>query len=95
MRAFIAIAIFVTAVFLSAMMVTEGFSWLYLLGAIACFITAYFTWPSKKRGQRDRDCWYYDTCELLIELPIEFLLWLFRLLGRLFRSNDGGFDIDL
>ena len=75
--------------------ICSGFDWVFLLGSVGCLLLAYFIWPSKKRGQHRQDHWILDLLEFFIELPVEILLWSFRLLARIFKSKDGGFDIDL
>jgi len=93
-RGIIALVVFIAGIILIAMMLSEGFNWMYLAGGFGCFIVAYFSWPSKKRGQLNGDDLVFDILELIIELPVELFRWLFRLLGRMLRSNDGGIDID-
>ncbi|MDD0842758.1 hypothetical protein [Pseudomonas sp. Gutcm_11s] len=58
---------------------------LCLLGMTLCFLFAYWLWP---RGSREESPWF-DVLELLIELPINAVLWLLRGIGRLFRDVDG------
>ncbi|QBG37142.1 hypothetical protein [Litorilituus sediminis] len=72
-----------------------AFHWGTLLASFACFLAAYLIWPSKRSGQRERENVFLDVLELIIEFPMEILFWLFRLIGRLFRSKEGGFDIDI
>lgn len=95
LRELAAIIAFVMGVLLTAGLITDEFSWAYLLAATACFVISYGVWPSKRRGQRKEDNIFLDILEVIIELPVEALLWVFRILGRSFRGGDGGIDIDI
>jgi hypothetical protein len=86
--------IFIAGLLLALNFFRSEFDWILLCGSLGCFTEAYFIWPSKKRGQRDEGHWLLDTLELVIELPVEMVLWLFRLLVRIFKSKDGDFDAD-
>lgn len=66
---------------------------LFGIGA-AGFVLAYLLWPSKRRGQRHQDNPFWDILEILVELPVELLLWFGRLLGRLLSGKGGGVDLD-
>ena len=95
LRAIIAIAFFAVGVYLTIEVIVGAYTAMFLLGSFGAFLLAYLTWPSKKRGQREDDYVFFDVLELFIELPIEILLWLFRLLGRFIKSGgDAGLDID-
>jgi len=94
LREFIATVIFIAGIVLIAAVIGD-FYWGSLFGSITCFITAYFVWPSKQRGQRVQENSFLDIMELVIEFPVEMILWIFRLLGRMLRSKDGGFDADI
>lgn len=94
LRALSAIVIFISGLILTFSLVNE-FQWDNLLGSAVCFVVAYFIWPSKKRGHREQDNAFLDILELVIELPIEIFIWFLRLLGRIFRNKDGGFDVDI
>ncbi len=95
LRAIVAISFFAAGVYLTVDIIINDHDLLALLGSLALFMFAYITWPSKKRGQREDDYVFFDVLELFIELPIEILLWLFRLLGRFIKSGgDAGLDID-
>lgn len=72
-----------------------AFHWGTLFAGFACFFAAYLIWPSKRSGQRERENVFLDVLELIVEFPMEMLFWLFRLIGRLFRSKEGGFDVDI
>lgn len=93
LREVIATLIFIIAITLVASVV-GAFNWGSLIAGIACFVVAYFVWPSKNRGYRDQGSLFLDILEFVIELPVELFIWMFRLLGKVF-SKDGGLDIDL
>lgn len=67
----------------------QGFSqgplWPCLIGMVVCWVLAYWLWPRN----REWDSPWLDVLELVIELPVNAVLWLLRLLGRLFRDVDG------
>lgn len=65
----------------------------HLLLVLLGYVLAYFLWPSKRSGQRQESNLLLDVLEVIVELPVEAFLWLFRLLGRLV-TRDGGVDID-
>ncbi len=94
LREFIAAIIFIVGAVI-IFSILERFSWDMLFAGITCFVIAYFIWPSKRRGNREGDSYLLDILELIIEFPVELFSWLFRLLARLFRSKDGGLDIDI
>jgi len=94
LRELIATVIFITGIVLIAEVIGD-FQWGSLFGSMTCFIIAYFVWPSKKRGQRAQENSFLDIIELVIEFPVEMIMWIFRFLGRIFRSKDGGFDVDI
>ncbi len=94
LRELIATVIFIAgAVFMVA--IIRGFHWPSLFGAVGCFVLAYFVWPSKRRGQREQESIFLEILELIIEFPVEIIIWIFRFLGRLFRNKDGSFDADI
>lgn len=67
--------------------------WWPCLGLAALgFALAYWLWPSRRRGQRQDEHYWLDLLEILVELPVNLLLWLLRLLARPFRD---GIDLDL
>jgi hypothetical protein len=72
-----------------------GFQWINLIGCIICFIAAYYIWPSKTRGHRVQDNAFLDILEFIIELPVDFFLWIIRFFGHFFSKKDGGFDLDI
>jgi len=94
LRELIATVIFIAGTVLIFSIFGE-FHWASFFAGITCFVIAYFAWPSKRRGHREQDNFFLDILELVIEFPIELILWVFRLLARMFRSKDGGFDIDI
>ena len=96
-REILSVVIFVAALCLVVNLVTAGFSWLILCCSVLCFLSAYFLWPSKKKGARNDDNRFLDLLELIIELPIEAFIWLYRLLrllGRLLSGKGDGIDFD-
>ena len=94
LREFIATLIFIVGVTLVVSLI-GAFDWGDFIAAIGCFVAAYFTWPSKRHGYREQDNRFLDMLEIIIELPIDILVWIVRFVVRKFRSNDGGIDIDL
>ncbi|GAA5315157.1 MAG: hypothetical protein AseanaTS_03610 [Candidatus Pelagadaptatus aseana] len=87
--------LFMIALLLLFEIFTAGFSWVFAGGSVVFFVLAYLVWPSKKKGQRNDDHWYLDVLEVVIELPIELVLRLFRFLARVAKDKDGGFDLDI
>jgi len=85
---------FIGGVYLTSI-ISGVFSWFEFIGGIICFVLAYYTWPSKKRGHRHFDNNLLDILEIVIELPFELLGWFFKFIGRLFRGKDGGVDLDI
>lgn len=95
LKQFLAIICFIIGVVFLSSMIFDVLSWLEFIGGMVCLVLAYFTWPSKKRGQRQSDNFLLDMLEFVIELPFEVFGWLFRFLGRMFRSKGGGVDVDI
>ena len=95
LREILSVLFFIAGIALLVQISGIGLQWWFLAGGLACFVTAYIVWPSKKRGTRETGHWLLDIVEVIIELPVETFLWLFRFLGRFFRSKDSGLDIDL
>ena len=94
LREFVATLIFIAGLVLIFSIFGE-FHWGNLLGGVACFVIAYVVWPSRKQGHREQENFLLDILEFVIELPVEIFMWLFRLLGRIFRNKDGSFDVDI
>ncbi|REL29693.1 hypothetical protein [Thalassotalea euphylliae] len=98
LRELLAVLCFVAGCFLSASLVTAEFSWSLLFVSFVLFVSAYWCWPSKRRGKRDGDHVVLDVIELVIEFPVDFVVWFFRLVGRILGSFFGGkgdgIDID-
>lgn len=94
LRECLAIFIFMLAVAL-IYAVIDDFSWGSVLTSVGCFIIAYFIWPSKRRGQRNQENRFVDIIEIIIELPVEFFMWILRFIGRIFRNKDGNVDLDI
>lgn len=93
-RAIAATIFFFVGIVCTVKLFTTPFEWTMLIIALVCFVLAYLIWPSKRQGQRQEDSWPLDAMEILIELPAEIIFWVFRMLGHLFRKDDG-IDIDL
>ncbi|MET1076854.1 MAG: hypothetical protein ABWY06_02425 [Pseudomonas sp.] len=88
LREIAATLLFVLAMALVIQLFASGFAWGSLLGALLCFALAYACWPSRRRGQRDDASGWIDLFEVVIELPVQALLWLLRWVGGLFRWLD-------
>ena len=86
--------VFIVGVVFLCDLFSSGFSWEALVVSVFCFGIAYILWPSKKRGQRQDDYSFLDVVEFVIEVPVEILKWLFRILGRIFGGKGDGIDID-
>lgn len=84
---------FLGALGLLIQLFSAGFAWSLLLGAGLGFALAYVLWPSKHQDDGRNDNVLLDLLEWVIEFPVELLLWLLRLLGRLFRGKGDGFDL--
>ena len=82
LREVIAVILYCIAIILTIFMFTNAFSWTLLALAIITYLSAYWTWPSKREGQRDDNYWWLDIIELLIELPFRIIGWLFRALKK-------------
>ncbi len=93
LREIVAVLVFVIACSGVMELVVDGFSWATL--GLVCFLfwLAWWIWPSKRKGQRSDDNRFMDILEIVIELPLEMLLWLLRLFGRLFKDADTGIDL--
>ena len=70
----------------------DVYAWAYIAGTGSGFVLAYMIWPSSQGGRRAQDNWLVELLEILVELPVNILLWLLRLLGRVLRGSD---DFDL
>ncbi len=93
LRALISLVLFSCGIYF----LFDGFSpeldWKALALAAFVFVLAYFFWPSRKRGQREDGNPWLDALELIVELPVEIFLWVFRLFARLFKDGDAGVDL--
>lgn len=92
-RGIIALGLFIAGIFFTIKFFVSGYDGFIAALAILMFISAYIIWPSKKRGGRDDGYWWADALEILIELPFDIMIWLFRLIIRLFKHGDGGIDL--
>ncbi len=88
LREIVATLLFMLAMALVIQLFASEFAWLSLLGVLLCLALAYACWPSRRRGQRDDASGWIDLLEVVIELPVQLLLWLLRGLGGLFRWLD-------
>lgn len=64
--------------------IVVGPLWAWLLVMALGFLLAYWLWPRR----REVESGWFDVLELLVELPVNALLGLLRLLGRFFRDID-------
>jgi hypothetical protein len=99
LRELISIIVFIASISLIASSLNSEFEWLLFVLGLFCIVTAYFVWPSKRRGKREGDSIVLDIIEIIIELPVEFFMGSIRFLGRvirgIFSAKGDGFDIDL
>lgn len=98
LREFIATVGFIAAVILCAAAFATDVNWLYLTVGVVLFGVVYVVWPSKRRGKRDDGNPIIDIIEVIIEFPVELILWLLRGLWRILTSlfgGKGGIDIDI
>lgn len=93
LRAFISLIFFVSGVYLLIDGLIPEIDWFLLLMAVGAFLFAYAFWPSRRRGQREEAHNWLDLIEIVIELPIQMVLWAFRLCARLFKDGDAGVDL--
>jgi hypothetical protein len=91
----LATLVFILGLVLLAAIDFEMINWFEIIGAIVCLGLAYLLWPSKNRGQRESNNMLLDVIEFLIELPVDIVSWLFKLLSKLFRNKEGGADLDI
>lgn len=91
-REIISVIAFLVAIYFVVDFFNSGFNWLDLIIGILCFFSAYLIWPSKRLGQRDDDHWLLNCLEVLIELPTEIVLWVFRPLAKLISGIGEAFD---
>ena len=81
---------FIAGTFLIMGMLIVPFDWTYLFAGFVFYLFTYLVWPSKKRGKRVSESAIIDKLELIVEFPIELIIWLLRILGGLFRGLLGG-----
>lgn len=87
LRGVVAVVVFIIGICLLIKLCVDPFEWTLLIIAITCLLLAYFIWPSKKNNHRE-DNIYLDVLEIIIELPLEIFIWLFRILVRVFHKAD-------
>jgi hypothetical protein len=85
LRALLATLVFLVGIACLVHGLSGGPLWPCLLGMALCFLLAYWLWPRNRQA----DSPWFDALKLLVELPVNLLLWLLRQLGRLFRDVDG------
>ena len=98
LRIIVATLGFIAGTFLMMGMFFDHFDWKDICAALLFYLFAHTVWPSKKRGKRNSESSVVDTIELIVEFPIEAIIWFFRALARFFRSLSGnkseGIDLD-
>ncbi|MBF7074564.1 hypothetical protein ISG33_14255 [Glaciecola sp. MH2013] len=65
----------------------------HLVSAYAFFLLAYAAWPRKSREQLESDSKVGDILEIIIEFPIELIVYVFRLLRAIFSKSNIDLDI--
>ena len=53
--------------------------WIQIIAVAACFIIGYLIWPSKRKGQRNNDNYFWDWFEVILELPFLILRAVFKI----------------
>jgi len=92
LRALLAIACFCFGIYFSVDFFLSNYDWTLLFFAVLAFLFSYFIWPSRRRGKREEEHAWLDFIEIIIELPVEIGLWIFRLFTRMFKDGDAGID---
>ncbi|MCF6442478.1 hypothetical protein L1077_23905 [Pseudoalteromonas luteoviolacea] len=90
LRALIAITIFLVSTVLIFLTFFMPLPVIYLFYGVVSYSISYVVWPSKRKGKRNGDSQFLDVLEFIIELPAEFVFWIFRLIGR---CIDGIFEL--
>jgi membrane protein implicated in regulation of membrane protease activity len=93
LRAFLSIACFCLGIYFCIDFFLSNYDWTPLVFAVMAFLLAYFIWPSRRRGKREEEHAWLDFIEIVIELPVEIGLWMFRLFTRLFKDGDASIDL--
>lgn len=91
LRVIIAICIFSVSSYLVYDLFANGFNWYVLAASIMGYLLVHYIWPSKNT----EDSSWYDSLEIIFDLPYRAIAIFFRGIGRLFRSSDGDIGIDL
>ncbi len=95
-RELLSIIIFLLAIVGISDSIVNGVNYEVLILSCVFFFASYLIWPSKRRGKREKENWVLEMFfEFIIELPIEFVKFLFRLTGRFFSKSDGDIDLGL
>ncbi len=93
LRAILSIACFCFGIYFCVDFFSSNYDWMLLFLAFMAFLFAYFIWPSRRRGKREEEHAWLDFIEIIIELPVEAGLWIFRLFKRIFKEVDAGIDL--
>ena len=95
-RELLSIIVFLFAIIGICDSVINGVDYGILILSGVFFFISYLIWPSKRRGKREKDNWVLEMFfEFIIELPIEFVKFLFRMTGRIFGKSDADIDLDI
>jgi hypothetical protein len=93
LRMLLSVALFIAAVLALVGLFLNGFSWLYIAIAVGGFLLAAWVWPSDpKRYQYENklNAWeWLEILELVIVLPAQIILWLFRFILSIGQLFDG------
>ena len=101
LKEIIAVICFFLAILLAFDLIANEFSWKYCIGCLLLFIFSYLIWPSKRRGKREDDYVFLDMLEFFIEIPMEIIFWIFRIVARIGsfmlggKGNSSDIDFDL
>jgi hypothetical protein len=88
-RAVLSIILFVAATYCLIDLFITGFSLTVLIFVVIGYVFSHYLWPPK----RDDESVWYDSLEIIIELPFHILVYTLRGLGKLLRNADSGLDI--
>ncbi|MCW8876833.1 MAG: hypothetical protein OQJ89_08965 [Kangiellaceae bacterium] len=71
--------LFLTGIALIAALDENTNTLVQIIAVAACFIIAYLIWPSKRKGKRSNDNYFWDWFELILELPFQILRGILRI----------------
>lgn len=91
LRVLFATILFTISSYLIYDLFANGFHWLVLLAAITGYLLIHFIWP---KHASDESAWY-DTLELIFDLPYRCIALFVRSIGKAFRNGDGDIGVDL